>query len=170
MARTPRQPRLTYRDLNGDPSLGHIGPRIGAEEIQSVDHEHNVARRVGDTDNWEVSWWPGQRLTRELALRAVVMADSIATRHSWLESDPVRSVVERLGAELGLTVDEAIALAAAAVDTSEHTATGSWRRYAAPGRAARWHGLNSSPPSVSPSPGRRRWVARAVGAPGRLCK
>lgn len=58
----------------------------------------------------------GHQLTREHALKAVVMADSVATRQSWIDDDPVRDVVQRLAAELGLTVDEAISLAAAAED------------------------------------------------------
>lgn len=52
--------------------------------------------------------WAGHRLSGDHALKAVILADAVATRDWWSgEYDPVRGVVERLGAELGLTVAEA---------------------------------------------------------------
>lgn len=57
MARTIRHTNLA---MEGDPSLGHLGPRVDVDGvIQSRSLERNTARRIGaaDTDHWEVSWW-----------------------------------------------------------------------------------------------------------------
>lgn len=107
-----RKIRHTNREMEGDRTLGGLGPHVGENRIISRSVAGNYASRHGDV--WTVHWWPGRELTKDEAVRAVVLADSVSTRQAWIEGDPVRHVSEQLAARLGLTLDQAIELSSAA--------------------------------------------------------
>lgn len=104
----------SYRKIapSGDPKPGYLGPEVRADEIRSEVDRRNVARRIDSSvDVWEISWWPGRTLSREDALRAVVLADVIGTRQAWRDDDPLIEVAENLSARLGVALGAAIELA-----------------------------------------------------------
>lgn len=107
-----RKVRHTNLAMEGDPTLGGLGPHVGEDGIVSRSVVGNYAKRQSDV--WQVKWWPGRELTKEGALRAGVLADTLATRIAWTEDDPVRQVAEQLAADLGLTLDHAIELTSTA--------------------------------------------------------
>lgn len=103
----------------GDPSLNHLGPRIGDGRIVSRDRDGNVARRLDPSaDMWEVAWWSGHRLTQDEALRGVVLADTLGTRQAWRDDDPLISVAVALSSDLGLSLVEAVELTAPVVEAA----------------------------------------------------
>lgn len=103
--------------LHGDARPGYLGPEIRADEILSESDRRNVARRTDcSADVWDLRWWPGHTLSREEALRAVVLADVIGTKQAWREDDPLIEVAVNLSTGLGLTLREAIELAGPMVD------------------------------------------------------
>ncbi len=122
---------MTHRDivrvyrniaLHGDVKPGYLGPEVRVDEILSEADRRNVARRIDSSaDVWEISWWPGRALSRDDAMRAVVLADVIGTRQAWRGDDPLTEVAVKISTELGLTLREAIDLAEPAVDTGTRT-------------------------------------------------
>lgn len=99
-----------------------VGTEVRADEILSEADRRNVARRIDSSaDVWEISWWTGHVLSREDAMRAVVLADVIGTRQAWRADDPLIEVAVKLSTELGLTLREAIDMSEPAVEPDTRT-------------------------------------------------
>ena len=85
----------------GEPVLS-----IGEYVMRSTGTAH-VAGRLSDTAVWVVSWLPRRVLSRNEAISAMTLAETVATRD--LQSDRgARLLVESLAEELGLGFAEAV--------------------------------------------------------------
>lgn len=111
VGRSHRNIARSYRNiaLHGAPKPGYLGPEVRADEILSEADRRNVARLTDPSaDLWEISWWPGDALSREDAVRATVLADVISSRQAWRSDDPLIEVAVNLSTGLGLTLRQAI--------------------------------------------------------------
>lgn len=68
---------------------------------------HYATRIDAEADSWESSWLPGRLLTRNQAMTAMVLAETVATSdlHS---NDPKWAHVENWAKELDLTGPDAV--------------------------------------------------------------
>jgi hypothetical protein len=82
--------------------------------IRSTDTPHTASVRP-DT-YWTVTWLPKTVLTRNQALTAITLAETIATQPCE-PGNPVRDAIDTWAAELGMTTTEAITLATQPPDT-----------------------------------------------------
>ena len=73
---------------------------------------HRARLAPGADDKWEVSWLPGQHLSRPEAVTAMILADTTA-RQFVFERHWLWGHVEGWAEELGMSAPEALALAAA---------------------------------------------------------
>lgn len=73
---------------------------------------HKARLAPGADDKWEVSWLPGQHLSRPEAVTAMVLADTTA-RQFVFEKHWLWGHVEGWAEELGMSAPEALARAAA---------------------------------------------------------
>jgi hypothetical protein len=81
---------------------------FGRDAITS-DHSRHIAQPArGAVHAWQVSWLPGQYLSRGQAITAMVLADVTARQHVH-EGHWVWGHVEGWAAELGLTGPDALA-------------------------------------------------------------
>lgn len=78
--------------------------RIGAHTMRSNATKHH-AEATGD--RWRVSFLPGRELTRNQAITAMTLAETVATRALFAE-DPIWVHIDNWAAELGLTGPEAV--------------------------------------------------------------
>jgi hypothetical protein len=81
---------------------------IDDDTITGDNTEHTARRVPGQQQEWEVSWLPGQRLDRNAAITAMVLADMVgsgaveANGRLWPH-------VQGWAAEVGLTTPDALA-------------------------------------------------------------
>jgi hypothetical protein len=81
------------------------------DTTMTSDHSAHTARQApGGQERWEVSWLPGQILTRNAAITAMVLADTTASVDLH-EGHRLWPHIQGWAAELGLTAPDAVAQA-----------------------------------------------------------
>jgi hypothetical protein len=69
---------------------------------------HAARLAPGGEHQWEVSWLPGRRLTRNEAITALVLAETTSTAADTSELDRMRPFIQGWAGELGLTASQAV--------------------------------------------------------------
>ena len=92
--------------------------QITDSEMTSDETRHTA--RIAD-GGWLVTWLPRRALTRDQAITAMTIAETVAT-HEWTidPADPVIPVIESWASELGITA--AYAIAEASLAPEDHAA------------------------------------------------
>lgn len=81
---------------------------INDREMTSDQTPHAARPVSGGERQWEVSWLPGRRLTRNKAITAMVLAETASTADT-SERDRMRPFIQGWADELGLTAGQAAA-------------------------------------------------------------
>ena len=73
---------------------------------------HTARLAPGDQHQWEVSWLPGRRVTRNQAITALILAEASNPAEA-RDRNRRRPHIQGWAAELGMTADQAITMIAA---------------------------------------------------------
>ena len=110
---------------------------IGDYVMTSDQHPHSARQAPGADHQWEVSWLPGRRLTRNQAITAMTLAEATSPDDAG-QQEQLRPFIQGWAGELGLTADQAVTQIAATRDLG--------RRRRTRARAARPRGRRMSEP------------------------
>ena len=80
---------------------------INDRDMTSDQTPHTARPAPGGEQQWEVSWLPGRRLTRNQAITAMVLAETTGTADT-SELDPMRPFIQGWAGGLGLTAGQAV--------------------------------------------------------------
>jgi hypothetical protein len=80
---------------------------INDRDMTSDQTPHGARPASGGAHQWEMSWLPGRRLTRNEAITAMVLAETTSTADT-SELDRMRPFIQGWADELGLTADQAV--------------------------------------------------------------
>jgi hypothetical protein len=79
--------------------------QINENNMTSDQTPHSARRVAWKTYQWEVSWFPGQRLTRNEAITAMTLAE-IGTPADPSEQSRLQPFIQGWADEFGFTIDE----------------------------------------------------------------
>lgn len=84
--------------------------------MRSTDTRHTatawpVPEVPGEPTLWTVTWLPGRNLTRDQAITAMTIAETVATHDMTDNAAPVWSAIDSWAAELGITGPNAVSRA-----------------------------------------------------------
>jgi hypothetical protein len=85
---------------------------INDRTMTSDSTPHAARLAPGDAHQWEVSWLPGRRVTRNDAITAMVLAETCSPAGT-RERNRMQHFIQGWAAELGLTADQAVTRIAA---------------------------------------------------------
>jgi hypothetical protein len=80
------------------------------DRTMTCDRTHHTARLApGEQNQWEVSWLPGRRLTRNQAITAMTLAEESSPAEP-RDRNRLHPHIQAWAAELGMTAEQAVTL------------------------------------------------------------